>query len=167
VKGFSLIELVTVILLLGIVTAVVAPRWFDTGDFDASVISTEVLSVARLAQRTAVARPGVDISLTIVRVGDQWRLEVLADDAGTVTMLHGVSVDVSSSIVATAGVAGPATLSTTDSLALTYDALGSTASVQLAGSPGTVESGVSLNLGSGDLRLCISPLGFAHAGNCI
>ena len=166
-KGFSIVELVTVILLLGVITAVVAPRWFDTTAFDASILSTEVLSVARLAQRTAVARPGVDVSLSVVQVGDQWRLEVLADDAGVETVLHGVSVDVPSSIAVTAGI-GPTNLSAVDSLTLTYDALGNASSVFLAGVPGTVDSGVSLDLAGGvDHRLCISPLGFAHAGSCI
>jgi MSHA pilin protein MshC len=167
VKGFTVIELVTVIVLLGIVTAVVAPRWFGTAEFDASVCSTEVLSVARLAQRTAVARPEVDVSLTIVQMGGQWRIEVLADDAGTIAVLHAVSVGVASSIAVTAGI-GPTNLSAANSLALTYDALGNTASVLLAGFPGAVDSGVSFDFaGSTDHRLCISPLGFAHAGSCI
>jgi MSHA pilin protein MshC len=167
VKGFTVIELVTVILLLGIVTAVVAPRWFNTAAFDASVLSTEVLSVARLAQRTAVARPGVEISLTIVQSGSEWRIDVLADDGSTLTVLHTVTVGVTTSIAVTAGI-GPTNLTATDSLALSYDALGNTLSVLLGGSPGTVDSGVSFDFAGGnDYRLCISPLGFAHAGICI
>jgi len=63
VRGFSLIELVTVIVIVGALTVVVTPR-LDTAGFDAFEFRQRVLSAARFAQKTAMAS-SCDVQLKV------------------------------------------------------------------------------------------------------
>lgn len=54
-RGFTLIELVVVILLMAILVTMAAPRFFDRGDFEGPVYARELASAARYAQKLAVS----------------------------------------------------------------------------------------------------------------
>jgi MSHA pilin protein MshC len=54
--GFTLIELIMVIVILGVLAVVAAPRVFNTGDFSARGFHDEILSLVRYAQKTAVVQ---------------------------------------------------------------------------------------------------------------
>jgi len=54
-SGFTLIELVMVIVLLGVLAVFVAPR-INTADFDARGFHDETLAFLRYAQKTAIAQ---------------------------------------------------------------------------------------------------------------
>lgn len=53
--GFSLVELVVVIVLLGIVAAVVMPRWRGGSGFEERALHDQVVAALRYAQKSAVA----------------------------------------------------------------------------------------------------------------
>lgn len=55
-RGFTLIELIMVVVMLGILAAFAAPRLFAPSDFDARGFHDEVLSYLRFAQKTAIAQ---------------------------------------------------------------------------------------------------------------
>lgn len=55
-SGFTLIELVTVMVLIGILSVFVAPRMFDMAAFNARGLQDETLSFLRYAQKTAIAQ---------------------------------------------------------------------------------------------------------------
>ena len=55
-SGFTLIELVTVIVLLGILSVFVAPRMLNMAAVDARGLQDETLSFLRYAQKSAVAQ---------------------------------------------------------------------------------------------------------------
>jgi MSHA pilin protein MshC len=63
-SGFTLIELVTVMLLLGILSAVALPRFFDATAFKSRGFYDEMTGAARYAQKLAVAS-GCDVQLSI------------------------------------------------------------------------------------------------------
>lgn len=63
-RGFTLVELVTVILLLGILSAVALPRFFDATAFNSRGFYDEMAGAARYAQKLAVAS-GCDVQLSI------------------------------------------------------------------------------------------------------
>jgi MSHA pilin protein MshC len=55
-RGFTLIELIMVIVILGVLAVVAAPRILNTGDFAARGFHDETLSILRYAQKTAIAQ---------------------------------------------------------------------------------------------------------------
>ena len=54
-RGFTLVELVTVLIILGTVTAIAAPRMFDNGIFRERGYADEIATSLRYARRIAVA----------------------------------------------------------------------------------------------------------------
>ena len=57
-RGFTLVELVTVLVILGVLGAVVAPRFASLGAFDASAAKKQLLTGLRYAQQQAMSRRG-------------------------------------------------------------------------------------------------------------
>lgn len=55
VRGFSLVELIVVMVLLGIVAAVAMPRWTGGSGFDERVVRDQVVAALRYAQKSAIA----------------------------------------------------------------------------------------------------------------
>lgn len=53
-RGFTLIELVVVMILMAILATVAAPRFFASGDFEAPAFAQELASSARYAQKLAL-----------------------------------------------------------------------------------------------------------------
>ncbi len=72
-RGFTLIELIMVIVLLGVLAVFAAPRVLNTGDFTARGFHDETLSLLRFGQKTAIAQRrvvcvalnGTGVALTI------------------------------------------------------------------------------------------------------
>lgn len=55
-RGFTLTELIMVIVVLGILAVFAAPRIFNTGDFYARGFHDETLALLRYAQKSAIAQ---------------------------------------------------------------------------------------------------------------
>lgn len=53
--GFTIVELIMVLLLLSIVSAIALPRFFDRSDFDEHALFTDTLNAVRYSQKLAVA----------------------------------------------------------------------------------------------------------------
>jgi MSHA pilin protein MshC len=66
--GFSLIELIVVIVLMAILVGVAVPRFFGQGDFEAPAFAQELASAARYAQKLAVVS-GCPVDFTVTAGG--------------------------------------------------------------------------------------------------
>lgn len=55
-SGFTLIEMIVSLILVGILAIAVLPRLFDRGDFDARAFADQTASALRYAQKTAIAQ---------------------------------------------------------------------------------------------------------------
>ncbi len=55
-RGFTLTELITIIVILGIISAVAAPRFFDRNVFESRGFYDQVSSTLRYAQKAAIAQ---------------------------------------------------------------------------------------------------------------
>jgi MSHA pilin protein MshC len=63
-RGVTLVELVTVIVILGAVGAIIAPRWFDNQVFEERGYVEDLASAIRHAQRIAIAS-SCQVQLTV------------------------------------------------------------------------------------------------------
>ncbi|MDO8890857.1 MAG: prepilin-type N-terminal cleavage/methylation domain-containing protein [Sulfurimicrobium sp.] len=68
-SGFTLLELVVILIVIGILAITVLPRFFDQNDFYARGFYDETLSVLRYGQKTAVAqRRQVCVAFSATRI---------------------------------------------------------------------------------------------------
>ncbi len=67
-KGFTLVELVITILLLGIVSVVALPKFFNINDYQTRAAYDEVASAVRYAQKLAVSS-GCEVQVDIAGGG--------------------------------------------------------------------------------------------------
>lgn len=54
--GFTLVELIMVVVILGVLAVYAVPRMFNSGDFNARGFHDETLAYLRYAQKTAIAQ---------------------------------------------------------------------------------------------------------------
>ena len=156
-QGFTLIELITVIILLGILSAFAISRFPSAQSYSTTIIKNQFIASARLAQQTALSRAssGANVLLNVSEIGGQWNLVVSGGgnitytaqvDRGDEQVRFGTNLSTACSSLATAP------------LELTFDGDGNQISSQ----------NLRVCIDSvNDIELCISPSGYAYEGTCL
>jgi MSHA pilin protein MshC len=67
-RGFSMVELVVVIVVMAILVGLAVPRFFGQGEFEGPAFARELASAARYAQKLAVVS-GCPVDLTVTAGG--------------------------------------------------------------------------------------------------
>jgi MSHA pilin protein MshC len=162
-RGHTLVELVSVLVLLGIVSVVALARTVEPGAFRPAEAARLLLGEARIAQATALGHAGTT-RLRVTRGADEL-LAVVEVDGGEVARgsadARGLAVSV------TAGAAtGP--VEAGDALEVDYDRLGDAIAVRLGSAVGDPAGGIVLSIaGTSSRTLCIAPTGYPHPGACL
>jgi MSHA pilin protein MshC len=158
--GFTLVEMVTVLILLGILSAAAFSRLGGVSSYSESLFQQQVLSYLRLAQRTAVAHQGSGAQLNIIRVSaSEWRVTLEFSGQTLTYQLDGDNA------LSFASGASTGSISTGDTLSLVYRDTGDF--TQLV-SPLVANIDASLSLlVAGSRSICVSPTGFAYEGPCL
>lgn len=115
-RGFTLIELIMVMVLLGILAAYAAPRIFNRADFDTNGMHNMSMAYLRYAQKTAIAQRRT-VCVTFQANGMTLRI---ASAAGATDCTAGAALPGSDG---NAGLVGPANYTATPA-AMGFDALG-------------------------------------------
>jgi len=170
VSGFTLVEIIVVVLILSIISAVFIARLSNANSFNGVVVRDQIIALTRIAQQSSFGRPGV--TMTFTPVGDEAIIRAVENDGEiervvvpiTSLSLTGDIDDTSS--CAPAG--GADAITNSSPLILNFGELGNiVASSGVGTSAGTVNKAVRVCINNDPaVSVCISPSGFAYVGNC-
>lgn len=171
-SGYSLVELIIVITLIGIVSVVAMSRMLSRNTFNAPIVRDAIISMARSAQQNAIGH--TDVVMTLDVVGNELQLSL---EAGTTLLSTATAplqeVTIRADVNETDSCAvtpGETLLGPGASLVVEYDALGSLLQggpVSGVGYPYVPTAGMRICINADVLNsVCISPAGYAYAGDC-
>lgn len=177
-RGFTVVELVIAIMIIGIISAVAVSRLLEGDVYNASVVRDQVISLSRAAQQQALGRS--DVAIIIRPNGTDLEIRTVEDfvDVNTYTQRQFSSIDMRSVVMAgdvniTASCSSPVstnTLSNANPMVIQFDELGDLyrgGVTSAAGYPVTVTTGMRLCINDDPLvSICFSPAGFPFRGDC-
>ncbi len=169
-NGFTLVELIITIVILGIVSAVVMPRILGSTTFNAPIIRDQIISLSRIAQQSALGRESVTLSIQ-PNAGGATATLTSSSSSGTINTVSLPISDVALTTDNTSAACGAPSASSTVSnatpLNINFGELGDLLASGVAGSEAAVNAALRICINDEPaLSVCISPSGFAYAGNC-
>lgn len=169
--AFTLVEIVVVILVLGIISAVAMSRILGGNTFNAIIVRDQIVSLARTAQQNALGRSDVSMTITPGAGGNDVTL-VTSDSGGTIktvtlaldtVSLRGDINDTDSCETT----AGADAITNAAPMTVAFGELGNLDTSGVTGSTGAITSALRICLNNtASESVCVSPSGFAYAGDC-
>jgi MSHA pilin protein MshC len=170
-RGFTIVELIVVIVLLGIVGAVVIPRFLSPNAFDEPAAQDGLLATIRGAQQAAIGRANVTFEIT--STGDDW---TFVAKSGSTTLrtfqvrTNGVVLETGSAASSSNTCANDFDTALAGDFKLEFNTDGTLKRFTNNGSTENVNAsfnGVRICVNDTNAAsVCVSPAGYAHAGNC-
>jgi prepilin-type N-terminal cleavage/methylation domain-containing protein len=167
-SGFTLIELVAVLLLMGILAATAASRLVSGNAFAPALISQQIVAVGRLAQQTAQSRRDAVVSLDVDQNGNDWRVRVVVDDGTTTVVADEERTQLRNAGVGVTNGGAPVFLGPTTTLHVVFDGMGGLAGGTVGSTPLSPMVGIGLTaVGDSTANVCIGTTGHVYRGACI
>jgi prepilin-type N-terminal cleavage/methylation domain-containing protein len=160
--GFTIVELVCTLALVGVLMAAASTQFLDTKSFDERITTDSILSLVRTAQQLGFSRSAVDLSFqdtgseikVAARVGGVEQASRTFPKSEVTITVDGTSTGGSPGVCS----------SLTSPITLQFD---SNAELSGAYPSGNYNQGFPICLNGNTPNLCISPAGFAHLGACV
>lgn len=176
--GYSAIELVIVILIIGIISTVTVGRLLEGDTYNASVVRDQIVSLARSGHQRSLGRS--DLALIVRPNGNKIEIITAEDfvDAQDFTSLQASLIDARSVVVSgdvniTAScevTPGADVLSNATPMVIQFNELGDLyrgGVTSSSGYPIAATTAIRLCVNNDPLvSVCFSPAGFAYAGDC-
>ncbi len=169
--GFTIVELVIVILILSIISVVAISRVLSGNSFNSVIVRDQIISLARTAQQNSLGRADVSMTITPNPAGDSVTI-VTSYGGGNIENITAPldSVSLSGDINDTdscAATPGADAITSANPMTLTFGELGDLGISGVTGSTGAVTSAVRICLNAVAIdSVCVSPSGFAYEGDC-
>lgn len=169
-QGFTVIEVVIVILVVGIVSAVAMVRAMRSDVYNAAITRDQIVSMARSAQQKAIGRS--DVELVLQPIGNILHLRIL-DSSGEVqastSPLASVGLRADINQLASCNVlAGASEVTPGSPFVLRYNYLGDLLEGGPSGGEASVSTGARMCInGDSSMSVCLSAVGFAYVGDCV
>ena len=175
VKGFTLVELVVVIILLGILSIAAFPRFVDNDTFQELLLKDAVLSTARLSQKVALSHQAKTLFWRLHRKGSSlWQLCVYSSGTSAASasnpcddssVLEYIELEASGSVSYRMNGAADTTIATSSGISLRYDDIGFLSGVGIDAAASTANT-KPFQINMPDATLCVSPAGYAYESSC-
>jgi len=160
--GFTIVELVVVLLLLGILSVTALSRFVEPDAFAPRTIVAVVLAQGHYAAQSAQASSD-DVTLRVSRVGTTWQTDV----SDSVVNLRMSAVDVANTRIEVANDGNVYDLDAASSLALTFTDDGELLSGSVGVSVLNLGAGTEVRIiGDSSQIVCFYPTGYASARAC-
>ncbi len=122
-RGFTMIELVTVLVIIGIISAVALPRFFSADSFNDRGFYTEVINAMRFSQQLAVA---INCNTRVVLNSNSYNI-TLDDDPSTCSG-NSFTTPARNPVTGESGFSGSSSNVSITPATVTFNALGAVAS---------------------------------------
>jgi len=167
--GFTVIELVVVIFVIGIISAVMLSRSLRSDTYNAAIARDQIISMARTAQQKAIGRN--DVGMTLQSTGDNLNINI-SDSTGVIQSVRfsrsSVDAQADVNVLSSCSVL-PAGATVTDMapFVLRYTHLGDLLEGGVGGVTAvTTGARVCIN-NDPSMSVCISSAGYAYEGDCV
>lgn len=167
-QGFSIVELVLVVILVSIMGVTIMSRFTDSSAFNTLAARDGIIATALAAQQAALGRSNVTFDIN--PSGDDWSFEVAV--SGTVIRRFDVTgggfVLETGSTTTTGDCASGFDDPVTSNFSVSYNNVGNAFAFTNSSSfPVAVDNGVRICIDDTvALSVCISPGGYAREGDC-
>ena len=162
--GFTLVELITVILLLGILSAFAIARSGSVSDFEPRRFATNAAQQYRFARGLASGRYDDPTSFAITLAADTFSFTTRSSFDGVVRQ---ESLSTKGLIVTASTGASSDTIGTSGGLEIDFSSTGEILTASVGGTALQTELGVEIEItGDTTQTLCIYPTGYLSGGLC-
>lgn len=170
-NGFTLVEMIVVILLIAIISMVTMSRFIGGNAFNPLAVQGQIISIIRAGQQSSMGRVDVELTITPNAGNSELTLE-LTETSGTiediVLDMRGVSLsgDVDVTTASCDTTSGTTAISDSSVMTIVFGQLGDLEDSGF-GALTTVDSAIRICLNNDSTSsICVSPAGFAYGGDC-